>query len=229
MLEEIQTAFSRTRTLHHAYGIEGSWDAVRESIEHFLVNHVGVAVTANPDVQFLFVETLGIDESRNLEGAAQRKAYAPVGKFFITGCQTLTHEAQNALLKLFEDPPAQTTFFLIVPSHAQLLPTLRSRLYLVSGQRSDTREQTTSAQAFLAAAPGVRMSMLTEIVENKNREEAVRLINALEVSLCMLPHSNERTEAVKQIYMVRKYILDRASSLKLLLEHLAITLPVIAV
>ena len=229
MLEEIQTAFTRTRTLHHAYSIEGSWDAVRESIERFLANDVGVPVVANPDVQFLFVETLGIDESRSLEGAAHRKAYASVGKFFVTGCQTLTHEAQNALLKLFEDPPAQTIFFLIVPSHAQLLPTLRSRLYLISGQRRDTKEQTASAQAFLVAPPRKRMAMLTSIVENKNREEAVRLINALEVSLCRLPHSNERTEAIKQIYMVRKYILDRASSVKLLLEHLAITLPVIAV
>jgi len=43
----------------------------------------------------------------------------------------LTHEAQNALLKTLEEPPAQTIFCLLAENTDNLLETIRSRSFLV--------------------------------------------------------------------------------------------------
>ncbi len=50
----------------------------------------------------------------------------------ITDAQTLTGEAQNAILKLLEEPPRQTIFLLTSASEQALLPTIRSRTQQVS-------------------------------------------------------------------------------------------------
>ncbi len=49
--------------------------------------------------------------------------------------QGMGQEAQNALLKLLEEPPANTVFILTVQSAQQLLPTIRSRLQQINLNR----------------------------------------------------------------------------------------------
>jgi len=222
-MDHLRSTYKRSQTLHHAYGIEGLYELVRGEVVAFLESDCGFRVVGNPDVQFLYHETFGIDESRSLDASAHRKALGATGKFFIAGCQTLTHEAQNALLKLFEDPPAQTTFFLIVPSHTQLLPTLRSRLYLLKkGEERDVN--TSAAQKFLKASPAERLEIVAKIVEGKDKAGATHLVNGLE-EILYSRQGEERTVALKRLAQVRTYIPDRSSSLKLILEHLALTLP----
>jgi len=47
---------------------------------------------------------------------------------FISDAQLLSEEAQNALLKLLEEPPQSTVFILTVPTDKSVLPTIVSRL-----------------------------------------------------------------------------------------------------
>lgn len=49
----------------------------------------------------------------------------------IDGAQLLNPQAANSLLKVIEEPPAQTFFILTVPEISQLLPTLRSRVQVL--------------------------------------------------------------------------------------------------
>jgi len=51
---------------------------------------------------------------------------------FIDEAQLLSEEAQNALLKLLEEPPQSTTFILTVPTDKNILPTVASRLQRIS-------------------------------------------------------------------------------------------------
>lgn len=46
----------------------------------------------------------------------------------LTGAQGLTDQAQNALLKIIEEPPPHVLFILTCENRAQLLPTIQSRL-----------------------------------------------------------------------------------------------------
>ena len=50
----------------------------------------------------------------------------------VDAAETLNRNAANALLKLLEEPPNQTVFFLTCPTPAALLPTIRSRCRLLA-------------------------------------------------------------------------------------------------
>jgi DNA polymerase-3 subunit delta' len=69
-----------------------------------------------------------VDEVRQL---ARRLAFSLVrGRrkvAIIAPAETLNERAQNALLKTLEEPPPDTTFFLITSQPDELLPTVRSR------------------------------------------------------------------------------------------------------
>ena len=59
----------------------------------------------------------------------------------VDAAETLNRNAANALLKLLEEPPTDTVFFLTCPSPSALLPTIRSRCRLL-GLAPLTTEQT---------------------------------------------------------------------------------------
>ena len=52
---------------------------------------------------------------------------APNKVYVLSGVQTMTEVSQNALLKVFEEPPDHVLFILTVTSASVLLPTVRSR------------------------------------------------------------------------------------------------------
>lgn len=64
-----------------------------------------------------------IREAYILESEA--KAIAIVGKIF-------NLEAQNALLKILEEPPKGVEFFIFTPNKNSLLPTIRSRMQIIN-------------------------------------------------------------------------------------------------
>lgn len=53
-------------------------------------------------------------------------------KTLILGAKSFTVPAQNALLKILEEPPANIVFILLAPNKSTFLPTVRSRLSLHS-------------------------------------------------------------------------------------------------
>lgn len=55
-------------------------------------------------------------------------------KYIIIGASEFTDVAQNALLKLLEEPPTNIEFIIISPTKSNLLPTVRSRLVIVKTQ-----------------------------------------------------------------------------------------------
>ncbi len=52
--------------------------------------------------------------------------------FIIERAETITVQAQNALLKILEEPPAGTVFLLLTDSADKLLPTVRSRCVILN-------------------------------------------------------------------------------------------------
>ncbi len=76
---------------------------------------------------------IGIAQVQSLQQWALLKPYQRQFKgAFIYPADALTREAQNSLLKLLEEPPSQTAFFLLTRQRHQLLPTIRSRCQFLS-------------------------------------------------------------------------------------------------
>lgn len=209
---------------HHAYYVEGllsSFDAHKVALKPFWAQAY---------------ERFGVDEARELINLATLKNVAD-GVFFI-GASSVTSEAQQALLKLFEEPQIGTTFVLLIP-HGALLPTLKSRMLphpalsapsvqKLSPVTEDSSLYKGEGRKFLKMGGKERSDFITKLLkEDEGVKDRVRdFINQLEVVLVGsgIPKKETR-EALEDIAMVRDYVGDRAPSLKMLLEHLALSVP----
>jgi DNA polymerase-3 subunit delta' len=96
----------------------------------------------------------------------------------INGADLLNPQSANALLKSIEEPPEGTYFFLIAPSPAHVLSTIRSRAQVVSFKPLTVAEMKKKASApewALKASQGSfeRLAQLLEKDEQEIRESAL--------------------------------------------------------
>ena len=93
--------------------------------------------------------SIGIEAVRDLLQFTKLRLPATDARRVITieGSHTLTTEAQNALLKLLEEPPAGTHFILTASSAQGLLPTIRSRSQQIIVHQPDMAALTAFFQA----------------------------------------------------------------------------------
>lgn len=73
-----------------------------------------------------------IDQIRTLLSEISLQTTSRARGVIFENAESLNQQAANALLKTLEEPPAQTWFFLLAPSVARVLPTLRSRAQVVT-------------------------------------------------------------------------------------------------
>lgn len=228
-MDEIFKLYKTSGALHHAYLIEGEVGALKTALLAHFVEH-DLPREGHPDFWLGEFETLGIDESRALKEAQAGSAVSGEHRIFVITTTLITHEAQNALLKVFEDPAPGTHFFLLTPSAYALLPTLRSRLAYVAKEREAGTLQD-EARAFLGAKTKDRMTEAKRLTEDKDRGLAIRFLEALERELHQAGFEGkenpdlEYARALEAILSVRGYANDRAPALKMLFEYLALMLP----
>lgn len=210
---------------HHAYGISGPGAADEVAA---ILEHIGFTTRGNPDFRVFTLSLLGIDEARSLKEAAYGSSLTGGKKVFVLSVGGITREAQNALLKIFEEPPKDTHFFLIVPSFDLLLPTLRSRLFLLQLKRG-TMRVSDRAKAFLKDEIPIRLrtiqALLKKAENDAEKTDLVVFFEELETALAAEPAKDAK--ALGELLQAKRYIRDRAPSFKLLLEHLALVLPVV--
>ncbi|OHA34373.1 MAG: hypothetical protein A2938_00780 [Candidatus Taylorbacteria bacterium RIFCSPLOWO2_01_FULL_48_100] len=147
---------------------------------------------------------------------------------------SITHEAQNALLKTFEEPTPHTHFFLLIKNADMLLPTLHSRVEVVSAEAagiSSSESGKEEAKEFLAASVEKRIASAEKIVkalkdEKMTKGVATALISDM-VGAARGTHAFPRTatEGLEHLVRAEEYARDRSASLKIILEHLAVVLP----
>ena len=211
-------------SLSHAYMIEGS-EHMRDALVIHLAS-IGFDAAGNPDAFVRTYESFGIDESREIATRATRKPLRAARNMFIITTPSMTVEAQNALLKTFEEPSSISSFFLITPSVEVLLPTLRSRMQQVIPEGVSAKEAIVSAAAFLASPIGKRLKLIEPLVKERKPGEVIAFLADLERALA--PHLNDAKEArdaLRAVYRAENYSRDKGSLLKILLEQVAILSP----
>ncbi len=207
----------------HAYLIEGDISR-KDALAAKVAKEYKVSLKGNPDFHTRSFSSFGIDDARELKNLASLRATQDgVKKLFIIAASAMTGDAQNALLKLFEEPTENTIFFLLVP-HGILLPTLRSRLadYPLPAQGGVSMED--EARDFLKGTYGERGKVIAELLKEKDREIIRRFMDALEKEIYEGAFPG-REESLQDIAHLRRYLSDRSPSLKMILEHLAASLP----
>lgn len=201
--------------------IAGNMDTVPDVLA--LLEKQGIATVANPDLYVRTYTHFGIDEARELRDRASMGALGERGRAFVIAASSMTNEAQNALLKTLEEPPAGSVFFIIVQSPEILLPTLRSRMQTLVLAGANVAGLV-DADSFLAAAPAKRLDMLKPLLEKDDDDRrdigsVIAFLSSLERALAKHP------EGLSAVYRARKYMGDKGALVKPLLEQVALLAP----
>lgn len=220
-------------SLSHAYVVECEREAGLSALRD-LVESFGIATKANPDYHEYFYDALLIDDALKLRREQGMHGADGAKKIFIIAFNAIFHEAQNALLKTLEEPTAHTHFFFLVRSSEILLPTVRSRMQLIKSQPcASERQEEDAGTLFLHATLSERMNMIEPMTKAKTdnkpkaKEDMRNFLESLERALYreMTNGTPGISDAEDHVIAAKRYLSDRAPSLKLLLEHLALTVP----
>lgn len=204
-----------TQTLHHAYIIRDHTPCggeLRTLIAKAYPEHEMVHVTT---------DVFGIEESRRV--VAQVHVRAGRDRFFILEAHAITAEAQNALLKVLEEPPSKNHFFVCVPHECQVLATLRSRVHEI--RRGDNHAESTRAEVFLALPHARRIAHLEPLLKEKDVVGARMLIADIERYAHAHGWMYREPEAIRHLFSVREAIAQSGAPLKVLIESIALTMP----
>lgn len=187
-----------------------------------VLSEMGFEPEGNPDFRHFVFDTMSVDDARALAEAETNRSFSGGKKIFVIEANTITEEAQNALLKVFEEPAPGTHFFLLLPSDI-LLPTLLSRL---SVERISARE--VPPDSLLSMSLGEKLKAVKTLsdditAERKTKEDAIRLVLDIETSLHREGTSANATR-LAVCEKVRQSLQDRGAPVKMILEHLMLSI-----
>ena len=215
----------------HGYLIAGGAADISRVYE--FLNARGIETQGNPDVFLREYKSFGADDARMLRERAMMRPVESSHRIFIIVTPSMTSESQNALLKTLEEPPADAVFFFIVPTPIMLLGTLRSRMQILEPTPASRKRRLESgivdARAFLSAAAEKRLDMLKPLYQKDDSDErdirnAMDFLSELEHAIASQSRHVSR-EDLSPLYRARKFIADKGSLLKPLLEQMALLIP----
>ena len=194
-----------------------------------LLKSVGTEVAGNPDIYVREYKYFGVDDARALR---ERASLRPVGdrRVFVIVAPDMNHNAQNALLKMLEEPPADAMFFFVVPAPETLLATFRSRAQMLVLDHSGDAEHSIDAKTFLAAPSQKRLDMLKPLLEKDEDDKrdigsVLTFLSSVERKIASSASGIPKRDALKAVYLARKYMGDKGALVKALLEQAALLIP----
>lgn len=215
---------------HHAFLILRA-DNDDSFLENFLKSNLNFKTLGNPDFWQKEIETFGIEDSRELKEVHFRKAFKENGeKVFVVKTKFITHEAQNALLKILEDPTSRSFFFFLLPTKDNLASTLMSRFMILDvAEKKESRDLDFEISYFLKLSPAAKMKTLSKIIESKDKTLALEFLNKLEMGLRENINWQLVTIEEKNIFETiseaRSFLRSPSASIKMILENVCLLLP----
>ena len=230
---------------HHAFVIEAEAEEGIKTAQAWVEKELMMEVKGNPDIVVLRYGLLLVEDARRVSELAAGAPFVGEHKVVIIAASRAYHEAQNALLKLFEEPPPGTYLFLILPSLGGLLPTLRSRVQVLSPYRdvrrptSDVGRRTShtseTVEEFLKASREKRSAIIKKLASGsdeeerrENREEAIVIVNGIERAVYQQNRGFTKppvAQLLSEIQTLRGHLYDRSAPVRMILEHLSFVIP----
>ncbi len=228
----------KKESMHHAFVIEGDTLQTRPVLFDFLKKEFGMD-TGHNDLILLDRGDFGIENVQEIVDVNSRKPTVGMYKVIVVGLHSISHQAQNAILKTLEEPRPGTFIFILTNTSAIFLPTILSRVQVV---RSSAVANTNNAVAnidldakkFIQSSPVERLVQIKEILDLKSDEEIgdaeifafVQEVEKLATEFTQKGKNVGMNTLVAQVFTkVEDYMRDTSSSKKLLLEYVALRLP----
>ncbi|MFA5934870.1 MAG: hypothetical protein WC827_03240 [Candidatus Paceibacterota bacterium] len=231
--------FIKDNFIHHAYCIVGNSIDVIADLETFLFDNLKFSTHENQDFWYGEYDVMDIEDSRKIKDLHQNRPVISERKVFVISTNFITEKAQNSMLKLFEEPSGDTHFFLIIPTVENIIPTLKSRMIII--EHGEKGSSIINVKNFLKAPVGERLEMIKKLMtsisdEEESKMEVVKFINSIEVYLHADLRGQDADKSGKMdkkyvslfenLEKIRQYAGEQSPSLKMLLEHLSLVLPI---
>jgi len=177
-IEQLFEKLAASRRLNHSYLLFGNPPpALIKKIANFLETG-DWSMPVAPLLDFLAIAaderlTIGIESVKAGSQFLWRKPFRSTHKtLVINQADKLTLPAQSALLKLAEEPPAQSLIFLLLADPAVLITPLVSRFQKVfcgNNSFSPSADMTKISRNFLQSSSIERSAIIKEMVSNEER------------------------------------------------------------
>jgi DNA polymerase III delta prime subunit len=179
-------------------------------------------ITANnPDLFALEDEKIGIAQIKQLISHLSTKPFGKTAKsVVIWNGNNISPDAQNALLKILEEPPGESIILIGVDSETKLLPTVLSRC-LVLNHKSGIMNQ--GKDFDLNQILNVSIEERVDIVEKTTNKE--QFLNDLTESYRQKVLKGEGSSEFLEELLQAQIWKENNVNLRTILEYLAIKLP----
>jgi hypothetical protein len=221
--------------LYHSYVIEGEPNMVSSELMTFLEVR-GDIKKQSPDVLCQIYESFTMDDSDQIKDWHSKSGITNGKRVCIIATKFINREAEQALLKIIEEPAIDTHFFIIIPDSSVLSSTIISRVHVVKTEAEDNREIKKETLSFLESSPKDRIDKVALIIKNnKNLEDSGQLryyatsfVNEME-SIFYQKFKKDKNDKkiifiLGELQKARGYLSTSGASVKMILEHLALVI-----
>ncbi len=198
---------------------------------HFasILESLGEKELGNPDFFGYRVKSFDIESAREVSERAREKPFGE-RRIFLISAERFGREAQNALLKTFEDPSPNVHFFIILSAPDLLLPTLLSRLQIIRlKQENDgcvgpatTQTRVKQSNFTVSGEDFLKFNIKDRLKFAEKFEDS--LPTFLDSLMSLIRANGSNTKSLDKIFTVRRFADDPSAQPRLILEHLALTL-----
>lgn len=175
------------------------------------------------EVEVVMVPKLAISEVRRIIASAHKRPFETATKVIYIATNHIAPDAQNALLKVLEEPPSTTKFVLWLGRQVELLPTIKSRVQMVTDD-TVTHMPTTFAEVIAAPIPD-RLATIAAIYKNKDSDADLALYQGLTEYLSTSTNSLT-SAALSDIVSLHSQLQGPGASKKMLWEAIMLLWPV---
>ncbi|HZJ18442.1 MAG TPA: hypothetical protein VFD45_02380 [Patescibacteria group bacterium] len=175
---------------------------------------------------------IGIKDIRILQEKTLLKPFKGKQKITILNAEKgITAEAQNALLKILEEPPANTIIALIIPSKELVLPTVLSRCKIielnhkVSISIKEHEDYEKEFNKFIKFSQGEKLKLAESLA--KDKEQALLYLQKIILGAREIMLKEKDLNSQKSIKLIQKRYIELKNSnanLRLGLESLFISI-----
>lgn len=245
-MHPILETFKKEGDIHHAYLITGDITENISKLRDAIEKIIGTDILSYPDYHLYFTPAFNVLDSRELIERQNTMSFKGGKRFFVIASYSFNNVAQNGLLKVLEEPIPDHHFFILSNTEELLLPTLRSRLFHIDGEKLSYNEIEGWCNDFIRADIPERLVMIREILDeddgeekddmaNKYRIQKVKgICNQIEKVFYERIKQEDYKEKVKdgkflsELMRQKAYLSDTAPALRLILEYIAFTCPALA-
>jgi len=187
-----------------------------------IINFLGLSLSGNnPDIIIIKPQkkqSIGIEEVRNLRNWAFTKPFQSQKKLIlIQSADLLTIPAQNAILKITEEPPVFTFIFLLTENHLNLTQTIISRADLKK-IKSEQKKISPEVESFLNSDQIGKFKIIDKKSKQTNRQ-----INKFIDSIILHLRNSGGLKKIDELLKLKSFLKQNVNK-KLVLDNLVLTL-----